>query len=90
MSQFAYTYRHYGIRADMLESIKRYVDDHEPRGDFLRAVISNNLRDAVWHADDENLRNLPAFVAYCHNVAPSACWGSPEKYNAWIGKSNHA
>ena len=50
----------------------------------LRAVICNNLKDACGLADDDNLQNLPAFVAYFYNIAPSACWGSPEKYQAWI------
>ena len=90
MSQSAYQFRGFRIRSDMLDAIKRYTEDHEPRGDFLRAVISNDLRNAVGYADDDNLTNLPAFVAYFHNIAPGPCWGSPEKYLAWIGKKADA
>jgi hypothetical protein len=64
--------------------IRHYIELGQPVGDFLRAVICNDLKNAVGHADDVNVHNLPAYCAYLHNHAPSDCHGSPEKYKAWI------
>ena len=68
----------------MMGGIERYINDKINPGDFLQAVICNDLREAVGRADDENIRNLPAYVAYFYNEAPSLCWGSKEKMEAWL------
>ena len=81
-----YVFRHWHIRANMMGVIRRYIDHGIPTGPFLRAVIENNLSEAVGRADDENCENLPAFVAYFYNEVPSSCWGSPENRKAWIAK----
>lgn len=68
----------------MQSSLDDYIVKHIPTGDFLRAVISNDLRSACDRADSVNLRNVPAFVAYLYNKAPACCWGSPEAYKQWV------
>lgn len=78
---------HFGmffIPDHMLDSLQNYVEKHIPVGSFLEAVICNNLREAVAQADDDNLKNLPAFVSYLYNKAPASCWGSLESYKNWI------
>jgi hypothetical protein len=75
------------ISPDMLAAIKRYTERRIPPGDFLQAVICNDLTGAVGMADDDNLLNLPAFVHYFYNEAPSNCWGSKEKMKAWLEQS---
>jgi hypothetical protein len=79
-----YKFRNFYIPERMMGGIERYINDHIRPGSFLCAVISNNLRDACGQADDENMLNLPAFVAYFYNEAPHNCWGSPEELQAWI------
>ena len=64
--------------------IARYVVDHDGVGHFLTAVICNDLSAAISRADLDNLRNLAAVSAWFYNHAPAACWGSPEKYRAWL------
>ena len=54
------------------------------RPSMLDAIISNDLRESTGRADDDNLRNIPAFVAFFWNEAPASCWGSTEKMKAWI------
>ena len=78
-------YETYGtsIPNRMAIKIDEYIEEGAPVGDFLTAVICNNLQDAVGHADPENLANLRAFTSYFYNYAPSPCWGSPEKMEAW-------
>ena len=82
----SYTHREWTISDRMMRGIHRYVHEGQPVGDFLRAVISNDLRGAVGHADDENVAALPAFCAYFHNHTPAECWGSKERYQAWLRK----
>jgi len=68
----------------MMGGIKRYIEHHILPGDFLTAIITNDLKKACWAADDENLRNIPAYVAYFYNEAPARCWGSPDEMQAWL------
>lgn len=67
-----------------LSVLWRYVKSGIPTGSFLEAVLSNNLKHAVMTADAYNTVALVAIVAYIYNFVPSPCWGSPEKYQAWI------
>lgn len=79
-----YRFRDFYIRENMMESIKAYVKEGRPVGNFLQAVICNDLKEAVGRADDENLQNIPAFVAYFYNETPMACWGSRERMRDWL------
>jgi hypothetical protein len=81
-----YQFQEFYIPHRMMSSILNYVNWGIPPGDFLTAVICNDLKEAVGRADDENLRNIPAYVAYFYNEAPSPCWGSEKKMRAWIKK----
>ena len=79
-----YTFREFHISPHMMGGIHRYIEQGIPPGSFLCAIIDNNLKEAVARADDENIRNLPAYVAYFYNEAPGLCWGSPEKVKKWL------
>lgn len=68
----------------MQGGITRYIEQHIKPGNFLMAVLCNDLKEACERADDENIKLLPVYVAYFYNEAPSACWGSPEKVQAWL------
>jgi len=68
----------------MMGGLQRYIENHIAPGDFLSAVIKNDLKNAVEYADDENLHNLPAYVTFLYNQAPSTCWGSKKIFNQWI------
>jgi hypothetical protein len=89
-TQFEYTVEEWftgeyaAIPERMQEGIKRYVIDRLSPGDFLVAVITNNLKNAVGHADDENLPLLPLYVRWLYNRAPSRCHGSPAAFAAWL------
>ena len=72
------------IPAHMMSRLNAYTNHGVPVGDFLRAVICNNLKDAVGRADDVNINLLPAYVIYLYNEAPALCWGDAAKYDAWI------
>lgn len=67
-----------------LKNINSYVQERIPVGNFLEAVLSNDLKGAVGTADNENLDALPAIVAYVRNHTPADCQGSPERYREWL------
>lgn len=83
-----YIFRNFYIPERMMPGLQRYIEDHVPPGDFLREVICNNLKGAVDRADDENIVNLAAYVGFLYNQVPSDCWGSKEKYEAWISNKS--
>ncbi len=72
------------INPKIIESIRRYADDHCPTGGFLRAVLQNDLKEAIFRADDDNILVLPEIIRYCYNEIPHCCWGSSEKVRAWM------
>ena len=62
---------------------KRWIENRIMPGDFLTAVIQNNLTEALGRADDENRVAIFDIVSWWYNEAPAPCWGSPEKVKAW-------
>ena len=81
-----YQFRDFFIPLRMMGAIERYVTKGIPPGDFLTAVICNDLAESVARADEENIANLPAYVAYFYNEVTGSCWGSREKMVAWVNK----
>lgn len=69
-------------------AIKRAIDLHAkkgcPCGQFVTAVLENNLREAINRADKNSLDALVEIVQYCHWEIPGNSWGSKEKVTAWI------
>lgn len=82
-----FTGEYEAIPERMQEGLKRYVIDRLRPGDFITAVIMNDLRNAVGHADDDNLPLLPLYVRWFYNVAPSRCHGSPMAFVEWLSGS---
>lgn len=68
----------------MIEGLQRYIRNRIHPGDFLSAVINNNLRRAAERADDINARIITAYVAYLYNHAPSNSWGYAGALDKWI------
>lgn len=67
----------------MRSGARLWIEHGIPPGSFLMAVIENNLKEAVFRADGINLPRLPDFVSFFYNEAPSDCWGSKAKAEAW-------
>ena len=68
----------------MAGGVQRYIENGIPPGSFLRAIFSNDLKDAVRCADDCNIRYLPEWARFMYCEMPSESQGSPEKVAAWI------
>ena len=76
------------IEADVPESLHyglvEYFAARQPTGDFLRAVLENNLSEAAVRADIVNRFCLAEIVLFLYNDCPARAWGSPEKVAAWL------
>lgn len=68
----------------MRDGIKLYIEKGIEPGGFLRAVLENDLKNAVGRADDINRNHLVSIVAWFYNYAPAGCFGSVENYNSWV------
>jgi len=83
-----YTYHGYYIRAGMLEALEAYVHWGRPPGGFLFHILSNNLVEAAAAADEENLRNLPAYAVWLQNECPHGMWGSEGAVRGHLERCN--
>lgn len=66
------------------ESLIAYASRGVPTGDFLRAVLSNDLRMALAKADVESMDALPSIVHFIYNQLPPRCHGSADTVKLWI------
>ena len=74
------------IPQDTIETIDRYVKDGCSTGDFLYAVMTNDLFESIRRADKENGKVLVDICRYIYNEIPSNCWGDKETVAAWMKK----
>jgi hypothetical protein len=74
------------IPSHMQEAILSYVKNGRLTGDFLQAIVSNDLFKAVGHADMKNLPLIPLYVQWFFNRAPMGCIGSAEAVRLWCEK----
>jgi len=68
---------------------QRYIEQGILPGDFLQAVICNNLKESFARADDINIHRMFDIVNFFYNEAPSACWGSKKSMRDWINDKNY-
>lgn len=70
----------------LIDSLERYVNYGTPCGDFLTAVLENNLMGAFGRADSHNRLILFDICKYVYNEIPWNCHGSKEIVEGWIEK----
>ena len=77
----------HGVPVSMWGGLQLYFSDGILPGDFLTAVLQNNLCEAVASADDESklaLADVVRFLAL--QDVPGDSWGSPERVRAWTAR----
>jgi hypothetical protein len=77
----------YGIPEYMHGGLIRYFENRLPPGDFLQAVLSNDLFEAFARADEINTYAMKAYVVWLVNQVPgrgSGIWGSREAVKNWL------
>jgi hypothetical protein len=72
------------IPQHLRDSFDRYAQHGIPCGDFLNAVLENNLMESFGRADVQNRFILFDICSYVYNEMPYSCHGSKEKVKAWI------
>ena len=79
------TYMHKGIEipAPIFRGLQNWITNGVTPGQFLCAVLRNDLKSAIQLADEDSTYALPAIVNYLYWEAPSACHGSYEKVSKW-------
>ena len=75
------------VPSHTMQALKSYIEDGTPPGDFLYAVMSNNLIEAFSHADDKNFWSMQAIAVWIYNNAPAACRGEAN-IKSWIRMHN--
>ena len=70
----------------MRDGLDEYIQHGRLSGDFLNAVLCNDLRRAVERGDDVNRRRLHDYVTFLYNYAPSNCWGSLSNVQSWMDR----
>ena len=78
---------HSEVPEHLRDGLLRYVRYHQPPGHFLRAVLSNDLKEAFGRADEQSRAGMFAIVRWLYNDAPSICWGSPQLVKDWLAES---
>lgn len=73
-----------GIPGYMRPGLRSYLISGVRPGDFLCAVLENDLKSAVQRADFVNENLLPNYVKFLYNFAPMTAWGSDELVRAWV------
>jgi hypothetical protein len=66
-----------------LHQLRAYVENGDSMGDFLTAVMSNNLMRACQSGDEANLAALVELMSYVYVETPMLCHGSIEIVREW-------
>ena len=65
------------------DSIDEYVKTGRMVGDFLEAILTNDLMGACDRADHLNIEVIPVYMAYLYNECPSGCYGNQSLHDRW-------
>jgi len=66
------------------DGLVHYIGERRHVGQFLTAVLSNDLKDACARADNVCQVHLHSLIFFLYNYAPGDCWGSRDKVTAWL------
>ena len=72
-----------GIPEYMHGGIIRFYENGIPPGDFLTAVLDNDLKEAAGRADSTNIECLKNYVMWFYNYAPGGTWGFAGATDKW-------
>ena len=76
----------FGIPEHMHAGIILYYEDYIEPGDFLTAVINNDLKEACSRADETNKNCLFNYMMWFYNEAPAGSWGYQGAVHDWLMK----
>lgn len=74
------------IPEHLREGLRRYMMEFQRPGDFLCAVLNNDLAGALARADDVSIISLREISTYLYNCAPPECHGRPGAVDEWCAR----
>lgn len=80
--------RETGVPENLHDGIVAYLTERRPTGSFLKAVLENDLAQAVLRADPVTIKRIRETVLFLHNYAPSPSWGSPHTVASWLADTS--
>jgi hypothetical protein len=83
-SAVGYVHMRIPIPRNLADGIERYLTRGIAPGDFLSAVIRNDLRATFALGDPASLSVLPAVLAFLYWEAPGRSSGSPAIMDTWV------
>ena len=72
------------IPEHMHDAITRYVMDGIHPGSFLKAILTNDLKEAYIRADDINRKRIEDWAFFVIWEVPESCQGSELHFNTWM------
>jgi hypothetical protein len=66
------------------QELLRYKEHGIPTGDFLYAVLTNNLLAAFGCADEQNAMDMREIAMFVYDELPSISHGTRERVGNWI------
>lgn len=73
-----------GFPVYVVEELAMFIAHGYPVGDFVRAVLENDLAGAVNKADQESAACLVRLIGWLNDYAPHSCWGSEARVAVWM------
>ena len=74
----------------MIPPLYAYVLEGKKPGDYLTAVLCNNLWQSSFCADSENVKLMREWALLVYNYTPSGCNGSKEAMDRWMLERQNA
>lgn len=72
-----------GVPEHLHDGLIRYFTEGLLPGDFLRAVLNNDLVEAIRRGDEVSRAHLPQLADFLYFDAPAWAWGNHARVLAW-------
>ena len=67
----------------LIAGLVEYIVAGRPVGQFLTAVLENDLMGAFSRADEESAAGMKKICTFLYSCAPGCCFGSRANVEAW-------
>jgi hypothetical protein len=74
----------YGVPEHLRDGIARYILYGIQPGRFLEGLLSNDLRGAATDSTPASFAAIPGILNFLYWNVPMDCYGTPERFNAWM------
>lgn len=77
-------------REAMRSAIFGWIEHGRMPGDFLQAVLRNDMMRALLLADEDNQKRLVQLAQFFYNYTPGECYGSAANMQRWQAHGGYA